>query len=167
MALILIVNFILQSTVFQHISVMGVMPDTALVLVVSLGIFTGKERGAVIGAAAGMLQDIVYGKPVGITAFSYMAIGYFVGETGGKVFKERLVVPVVITAGATLVKYSVNIFFNYVLGVSTQVFMYIRNYLPVELLYNCIVSALLYRVLYAAYNGKIVKRKPRIKRKGR
>ena len=49
-ALILILNFILQSTVFQYIAVMGVKPDTALAIVVALSTFMG-EAGALVGAA--------------------------------------------------------------------------------------------------------------------
>ena len=147
-ALMLLVNFILQSTVFQYIAIMGIMPDSALVIVVAVAILIGNRRGVIVGAAAGIMQDIVYGKPVGITALSYMLTGYFVGEYSGKVFKERLVVPVFFTAGATLLKYFIGIFFSYVLGVPIIISVYIRHYIPVELIYNCAVSAFLYRALY-------------------
>ena len=164
-ALVLLVNFILQSTVFQHISILGIMPDTALSIVVALGTLTDKRRGTIIGAAAGMMQDVVYGKPVGITALSYMLTGYIAGEYSGKVFKEHLVVPVVFTAGATLLKYFISIFFNYVLGVPTRLPVYIQHYIPVELIYNCAVSALLYRALYLVYNRASSKLSIRIKKR--
>lgn len=166
-ALILMVNFILQSTVLQFIAILGVMPDTALAIVVALGIFTGNEQGALIGATAGLLQDIVFGKPVGITALSYMLIGYIVGENSGKVFKEHMVVPLIFTAVATLIKYITVVFFNYVLGVPTSIPNYIGFYLPIEVIYNCVVSVLLYKVLYRASKRKTIKERLRIKRKGR
>ncbi len=164
-ALMLLVNFILQSTVFQYIAIMDIMPDFALVIVVAVSILIGNRRGAVVGATAGIIQDIVYGKPVGITALSYMLAGYIVGEYSGRVFKERLVVPVFFTAGATLLKYFISIFFNYVLGVPTGIPVYIRHYIPVELIYNCAVSALLYRVLYLALNRSTTL--PRVRAKKR
>ncbi|HOO11512.1 MAG TPA: rod shape-determining protein MreD [Bacillota bacterium] len=164
-ALMLLVNFIMQSTVFRYIAIMGIMPDSALVMVVAVSILIGNRRGAVVGAAAGIMQDIVYGKPVGITTLSYMLTGYIVGEYSGKVFKERLVVPVFFTAGATLLKYFIVIFFNYVLGVPTGIPVYIRHYIPVELIYNCAVSALLYRALYLAFNRDSTQ--PRVRAKKR
>ncbi len=164
-ALMLLVNFILQSTVFQYITIMDIMPDFALVIVVAVSILIGNRRGAVVGATAGIIQDIVYGKPVGITALSYMLAGYIVGEYSGRVFKERLVVPVFFTAGATLLKYFISIFFNYVLGVPTGIPVYIRHYIPVELIYNCAVSALLYRALYLALNRSTTL--PRVRAKKR
>jgi rod shape-determining protein MreD len=56
----LLVNFIMQSTVFRYIAIMGIMPDSALVMVVAVSILIGNRRGAVVGAAAGIMQDIVY-----------------------------------------------------------------------------------------------------------
>ena len=164
-ALILILNFILQSTVFQYIAVMGVKPDTALAIVVALGTFMGRERGALVGATAGMLQDIVFGKPVGITTLSYMLTGYILGENSGKVFKEHMVVPLIFTAGATVVKYIILVFFNYVLGIDTPILTYLRYFLPVEMVYNCIVSMILYRFLFALFFRKNMKDRLKIKRK--
>ncbi|MDD3851268.1 MAG: rod shape-determining protein MreD [Bacillota bacterium] len=164
-ALVLILNFILQSTVFQYIAVMGVKPDTALAIVVALGTFMGKERGALIGATAGMLQDTIFGAPVGITTLSYMLTGYIVGENSDKVFKEHLVVPLIFTAGATLIKYVIVIFFNYALGIQTPILTYIRHFLPIEMLYNCVVSMVLYRFLFALFSRKSHKDRLKMKRK--
>jgi len=49
---IVIFNFILQSTIIPHIAVLGVVPNTALIIVVSLAILNGKREGAVVGIIA-------------------------------------------------------------------------------------------------------------------
>ena len=68
------------------------------------------------------------------------------------------------TAGATLLKYFISIF-NYVLGVPTGIPVYIRYYIPVELIYNCAVSALLYGALYLVYNRDSTLPRVRAKRR--
>ncbi len=166
-ALILVINLILQSTVFQYIDLLGVKPDSAIVIVIALSTFLGKERGAIIGAAAGMLQDILFGKPLGIITLSYMLTGYLVGQNSDKVFKENLVVPMVFTAGATLLKYFISIFFNYALGIQTPVLKYIQQYLFIELIYNCIISIVVYRILYLAYNKRLAWNRLKLNKKKR
>lgn len=164
-ALILLLNIILQATVFQYIAVLGIKPDTAIAIVVALSTFLGKEYGMAVGAAAGMLQDIVFAKPVGITTLSYMLAGYFIGINSDKIFKEHMVVPLAFSAGATLLKYSIGIFFNYVLGVQIPLFDYIRQYLLIELIYNCLVSIVVYRALYLIYQKRFLRYRLRIKKK--
>lgn len=149
--LILVLNFVLQSTVFHHIGIMGIKPDTALALVVSLSILLGKERGAMVGIAAGLLQDALFGSPVGIAMLSYMLVGYLVGENSAKVFKEHLVVPLIFTAGATVFKYGIIMFFNYVLGIQFPMLIYLGRFLPLEMVYNCIISIITYRFLFILF----------------
>jgi rod shape-determining protein MreD len=164
-ALILVFNIILQSTVFQYIAVLGIRPDSAIAIVVALSTFLGKEYGMIIGVAAGMMQDIVFSRPVGITALSYMLIGYLVGSNSDKIFKENLVVPLAFSAGATLLKYFIGIFFDYVLGIPISLLIYIQQYLLIELVYNCAISIVIYKALYWVYGRKLLKDGLRIKRK--
>lgn len=164
-AFVLMLNIILQSTVFQYIAIRGVKPDTAIAIIVALSTFLGKEYGMVIAIAAGMLQDILFAVPVGITALAYMPAAYLIGANNDKIFKENFVVPLAFTAGVTLLKYCVVMFFNYVLGIEIQLLKYINQYLLIELVYNCAVSVVIYKVLYWVYRRKSMDDGLNIKRK--
>lgn len=147
-AIIVILNFILQSTVFQYIAILGIKPDTALIIVVSFGIILGKKSGSFVGIAAGLLQDIVFGSPVGVTTLVYFLTGYIAGENSNRVFKEHAVVPLIFTASATILKYIIGMFFGYALGIEPPAVTYMIRYLPVETIYNCLFSLIIYRLLF-------------------
>ncbi len=149
---------------FQYIAVIGIKPDTALAIVVALGILMGKKEGVIIGIVAGLIQDTLFGSPLGIITLSYMLIGYLAGENSIKVFKEHLIVPLIFTAVATVIKYIVLIFFDYALGFEPPLIVYIGHYLPVELVYNCIVSVIIYKFLLLLFERKKLKGGLRIKK---
>lgn len=166
-AIILFLNLILQCTVFQYIAIMGVKPDTALVIVVSLGILMGARRGVTIGIAAGLLQDILFGSPLGVVTLSYMLIGYLAGENSTKVFKEHMIVPLIFTVIATVMKYIILIFFGYALGVRPRLVLYIKDYMLVELVYNCVVSIVIYKFLLLLFERKRLRGGLAVKKKRR
>lgn len=162
--MIVAINFILGATFYPHIAVFGVKPDVTLVIVVSLALLEGKNMGIAVGTAAGLLQDIVFGKPVGITALSYMISGYLVGVNSEKIFKENLIVPVVFTACTTIVKYVLTVFFHYILHMNPSLGFYIRSAIFPELIYNCVISVFVYKGLHMILHKRFVEEGFRIRR---
>jgi rod shape-determining protein MreD len=93
---------ILQATVMPLFAVNGIKPDLLLIIVVSTGLLTGKERGIGIGFFCGLLQDLVSGSSFGINILAKMATGYVCGIVERKVFKEYIFLPVIALVFATL-----------------------------------------------------------------
>jgi len=162
--LIVVFNFIFESSLFQHIAIFGVKPDISLVIITSVAVLQGKDMGIITGAASGMLQDIVFGKPIGITSFSYMIAGYVTGLNSEKIFKENLIVPVIFTAVATLIRYTFTILFHYIIHLDLSLFVYLKNAVLPELVYNCIISVFIYKGLQVLFQKKFIKEEFRIKR---
>ncbi len=71
MALIIIGNFILQSTVFSQISIFGVVPNTGLIIIVTIALLKGRRIGGVVGLLVGLLQDIIFSPVIGVNGFIY------------------------------------------------------------------------------------------------
>jgi rod shape-determining protein MreD len=58
---------------------MDVGPDLLLLVVLSVGLRNGFETGAIIGAAAGYLRDLITGSPLGMFMLAYLVIGAAAG----------------------------------------------------------------------------------------
>lgn len=142
--LIIVANLILQSTLLQYFKIYNVLPNTALILVISFAMYSGKNKGAIIGLCVGILQDIIFGRVIGLNAFVYMLIGYFVGLINRKVFKDNLLIPVALTAVGTVLYETVNMLFLYFLKYRIELFNVFKKMLVVEVLYNSIFSILIY-----------------------
>ncbi|MBM7613580.1 rod shape-determining protein MreD [Alkaliphilus hydrothermalis] len=156
--LVIIVNLILQSTLLQYFKIYNVLPNTALILVISFSMYSGKNQGAIIGLSVGMLQDIIFGRIVGLNAFVYMLIGYFVGLINRKVFKDNLLIPVALTAVGTVLYETVNMLFLCFLKYRIELFNVFKKMLVVEVLYNSIFSILIYIYVSKLFQTKKKKR---------
>ena len=80
LAIVLFLNLILQSTVLQHIAIIGIVPNTALIIILSMALLRGSTEGAAVGLFAGLLQDLFFGSSIGYYAFLGLVTGYIAGK---------------------------------------------------------------------------------------
>ncbi|SNS35230.1 rod shape-determining protein MreD [Anaerovirgula multivorans] len=149
--IIIIVNFILQSTVLKYTSIYNIIPNTSLILVVCFAINSDKKKGALIGFIIGILQDIIFGKILGLNALIYMLMGYLITLANKNIFKENYIIPFLFTVLGTVSYYIFGTFFIYFLGFNMDFFNIFKNMLIMEVLYNAIISIFVYKYVYKIY----------------
>lgn len=98
-----IVSLSVQGSVLALASPGGVHPDFLLLLVVALALLSDVRRGAVLGLAAGLLQDIMFSAPLGFFGIGKMLIGALAGMMSREIYKDFLPAPVLIVTVLTLV----------------------------------------------------------------
>ncbi|MFA5525133.1 MAG: rod shape-determining protein MreD [Tissierellales bacterium] len=150
-AIIVLVNFILQSTILQYISIFGVIPNTSLILIVCISILAGKKTGSILGLILGFLQDMFFYDVIGIHALIYFIIGYTIGLTDKKVFKENLFLPFIFTALSTISFHLIYYIFMYFQSISIDLIVFFRNIVIIEMVYNSILSIFFYKQLLKLY----------------
>ena len=91
--IIVFANFVLQSTLLPQVAIVGVTPDTALVLIVSYSILRGEVEGALFGLFTGLVQDISSGLFVGVFALLGFVTGYVCGKPFKDFFKNNYFLP--------------------------------------------------------------------------
>ncbi len=112
LSLVLVVVLTVQTTWLADLRPFGVTGDLLLLLAVAAGLVAGPERGAVVGFIAGMAMDLVLLTPFGLSALTYLAVGYVVGTVHAGVLRSAPWIPVVVTFVAT----AVGVVFYVVLG---------------------------------------------------
>ena len=100
--LVIILNLIIQSTILPYFSIMGVVPNTSLVLLVLISLAKGKVYGSVSGLIIGMLQDIMFSVTLGINSLIYFLIGYFIGFIEDTFARDNIINPIIFTASSTM-----------------------------------------------------------------
>ena len=103
-AIILLGNGILQTTLFPFLQIMGIQPDTLMVLVSCFGLLGGSYYGLLTGLFGGLLQDILYGGSVGSSALLYMVIGYLMGLFYDRIFVGKVLIPAFLVFSGSLLK---------------------------------------------------------------
>lgn len=149
-AIIVLLCFLLQTTMFHHIALADEVPNLILIIVVAIGYMRGRKEGIYIGISCGLLLDLTYGcnNLVGLLALLYLFIGYFAGICNEIYYKDDLTVPIIVIAISDFV-YNFGIYvFTFLLRGRLDVFYYIRRIILPELVYTLLIAVVLYKFLH-------------------
>lgn len=79
--LIVLTAAVLQTTLFPSLTLLGFRPDLLLLVVLAMALRDGPVSGAVLGASAGLVTDLLVSQaPLGLGVLVFAAIGYGVGQ---------------------------------------------------------------------------------------
>jgi len=138
----------------HSIAIFEVVPNTAILIIVSYAILRGDIEGAFTGFFAGLLQDIFFGRYIGLNAFLYMTAGFICGKPFRDFYRESFLTPLFLSGVATLCYEIAFYFTNYFFRARLDFLYYLnRNILP-GTVYTLIMSIPLYRIVYAI-NAKL------------
>lgn len=149
MAVIVIICYILQSTVFQVISLANVVPNLLLIITVAAGYMRGRVEGLVTGLFCGLLVDITSGGIIGLCALFYMVIGYLNGLCNKIYYKDDFTIPFVLVAASDLTYSLLYYIFEFLLRGKTELFFYFRRIMLPQMVYTVLISVLLYKLLHS------------------
>ena len=102
LAAVLVVAVLLQSTVLAGLRLAGVRPDLLVLAVVAVAMASDATTGAAFGFATGLVADLLFDLPVGVSALVYTATGFAVGTVRVYVTSHRPLVHLVLVAAASL-----------------------------------------------------------------
>jgi len=151
---IIILALVIQTTIFTAWPIFVVIPDLILVLVVLFSLINGPGFGAKFGFLAGLGLDLFVGELIGLHALTKMVIGAVVGLLALRFYKENYVVPLISVLVATIADQLLSGLGMAFFGVTVPVKYLLEQILLPLLLYNGVLSLLLYVRLYY-FNKKI------------
>ena len=152
--LLLILNMILQSTLFQHAAIMSVLPNTALLIVVSYAILRGDVEGALVGFFAGLLQDLFFGRYLGFYAACGTLTGFVCGKPFKDFFRENYLLPIPLVAISMLATELAFYVFHFLLLGQTDLWYYFHKIILPETVYTTFLAIPVYRLVYGL-NGRL------------
>jgi rod shape-determining protein MreD len=102
LAAVLVVAVLLQSTVLAELRLAGVRPDLLVLAVVAVAMASDATTGAAFGFVTGLVADLLFDLPVGVSALVYTATGFAVGAVRVYVTSHRPLVHLVLVGAASL-----------------------------------------------------------------
>ncbi|TMI77938.1 MAG: rod shape-determining protein MreD [Bacillati bacterium ANGP1] len=91
----------LQTTWLAGAGIGGAVPDPLIILIMIVGLFHGPEEGAVFGAGAGLLEDVVTGAPLGLAMLADLCVGFAAGLGVRIIYMENVWLPLLGAAALT------------------------------------------------------------------
>lgn len=146
--LIILISFLLQSTVFQTLSIGSISPNLMIIVVSSFGFMGGKKEGMAVGFFCGLLEDIFFGRLLGMHAMIYMYIGYANGYFNHIFYGDDIKLPISLISVSELV-YGLGTYLIMFLMRSRFAFSYyMRSIILPELVYTLIMTLVFYRLIF-------------------
>lgn len=144
--IIILINIVFQSSILPYLTLFGFMPNTGLVLIVIIALRQGKYYGGFFGLGLGLIQDILFGQAIGVNALIFFILGYTIGLIQDVLDIENIIIPILSSAlGTIFYNFSFYIIMFFLSrDVPTEVMM--KNVFSLEILYNVILAALVYKL---------------------
>lgn len=144
----IIICFVLQSSLYQFISLANVMPNLLLILVVSTAYMRGRMTGMAVGFFSGLLVDIQFGSLIGVYALLMMLIGYVAGFANKIYSKDDYTLPLLFIAVGDFVYQFLYYIIEFLIRGRLDFLYYLRTLILPEIIYTVAVSVILYKLLH-------------------
>lgn len=144
----IIICFVLQSSLYQFISLAGAMPNLLIILVVSNAYMRGRTTGMVLGFLSGLLIDILFGNVIGLYAMLMLLIGYIVGFTNKIYLRDDFTLPLIFIALADFTYQFLYYVFEFLLRGKLNFFYYFRTIILPEIIYTVAAATIIYKLLH-------------------
>jgi rod shape-determining protein MreD len=147
LAAVVVAAALLQSTVLAELRLAGVRPDVLVLSVVAVAMASGPTSGAVFGFSAGLVADLLFDLPVGVSALVYTAVGFAVGTVRLYVTSHRPLVHLALVGAASLASVWCSGLLLRVFDLSS--WEAVARSAPLVALYNLLLAPFVYPVVRA------------------
>ncbi|MEE0418551.1 MAG: rod shape-determining protein MreD [Lachnospiraceae bacterium] len=160
MIILVLLCFLLQSTVMPAISIASIAPNCLLILTVSFALMRGKKEGMFVGFFGGLLIDLFFGNVLGFYTLLYTYVGYVNGFCYHIFYDDDIKMPILLIAASNLACSILTYVFQFLLRGRIDFFFYLKRIIIPEVIYTMILTMLCYRLLYKL-NRKLEKAEQR------
>ena len=145
--ILIIVSFILQTTVFRALDFGEVTPNLLLILVAGTGFIKGDRAGLLTGFFSGLLVDIFFGSFIGFYALIYMYLGFIVGKFHEIFFSQNLSIPIIFITITDFIFGFICYVLMFLFRTKFDIGYYMTSVIIPEMVYTAIVSIFFYPII--------------------
>lgn len=146
-AVLIILCFVLQSTVFRSLAFAGIVPNLMVILTSSFGFMRGENEGLVIGFFSGILCDIFFGDVLGFYALIMMYIGFINGKFNRIFYPEDIKLPLVLIIISDISYSMICYVLLFLLQGKFNFLFYFTNVILPEAVYTILITCILYPII--------------------
>lgn len=145
--LIILICFLLESTVFHNLTFASISPNLMIIITSSFGFMRGQKEGMTVGFICGLFVDLFWGNLFGFHMLIYTIIGYLNGAFKRLFYDDDIVLPIVLI-GASELFYGLIIYAClYMLQGDFSFGNYLSLIILPELVYTILVTLILYQII--------------------
>lgn len=145
--LTVLILFILQTSIFNYISLGGIMPDLLLILVCVYGFMRGETDGLMAGFFCGLLTDVFFMNFIGFYTLIYMFTGFVIGIFHEYYYAEDIIIPISTIVISDFIISGLKYIFLFLLNGRFDFQYYFVHIILAEAIYTTGVAIILYPLL--------------------
>ena len=130
--------FIVQSSLLQNVSILGVAPNLLLLLTIALSFLFNERYGMIFGIIFGLISDLLFSQVIGVSALSYFLVALSVSSIKKYLYRDNIFSILFISAVGT-------IFYNALVWSISSIFggdigpLYALYKQPIAVVYNSLI----------------------------
>lgn len=145
--LIVLVCFLLESTVFHNLTFASISPNLMIIVVSSFGFMRGQKTGMTVGFFSGLLVDLFWGSMLGFHMLIFTIIGYLNGSFQRLFYDDDIKLPIILI-GASEIVYSLIMYgCMYMLQGDFLFGNYLYRIILPELVYTILITLVFYQII--------------------
>lgn len=146
-AILIIVSFLLQSTISTYFALGDITPNIMIILTTSIALIRGNTEGMVVGFFSGLMLDVLYSNYLGIYALIYLVLGFIFGFFNKIYYQEDITLPIILIALSDFM-YGICIYvFFFLINGRFEFFYYFQKIILPETVYTVIIAIFSYRIV--------------------
>ena len=147
MVLLILIVYLIQSTMIRILPMGGVAPNLLIILTSCFGFMRGKKDGMFVGFLSGIIIDVLFGNLIGFYALIYMIIGYLNGFFASIFYPEDIKLPVALITSSELVYYFLVYVFRFLIQGKIRFGYYFLHIILPEIVYTIFVTIIIYKII--------------------
>ncbi len=150
-----ILSVLLQSTIFEKLSIAEVKPDLILVMIILIGITQGKKQAMKVGLIFGICLDVYFGRSFGFNALILAFCGYLSGIRTKNLNNENLLLPILYTSVISFIAVLLNITISLIGGINISSKLLNIYAIIFFVIFNSAFAVLLYGLSYQSLTNGV------------
>ncbi len=142
--LLILLSYLLQTSVLGMLPFIQTTPNLLLVITFSIGLLRGKEEGMITGAFCGLFLDLMSGGYLGFYGLIYMYIGFMCGLLYQHIDVDIPLVPIVLCFVCQALYHFYIFIFRFLLRGRLGIGAYLNNIILPELVLTTVIGIFLY-----------------------
>lgn len=144
---IILICFLLESTVFPSLSFASVTPNLMIIVTSSFGFMRGKKEGMMVGFISGLLIDIMFSDLIGFYTLIYTVLGYANGFFRKIFYDDDIKLPLILIAASDFLQGNIICIFMFIMRSRFHYFYYLKYIIIPELIYTILITLILYQII--------------------
>lgn len=155
--IISILFVIIQHSIIWRFPILGYVPDIVFVYIVCFSLVRNEVESIAVALFTGIIRDSFFPGIFGISTIIYILTAYLVGIIQKRIYRDSIIVPILINFFSTYLKGFISFAYFYLLSYKYDLSKFAFEVNIVESLYNSIISIFIYKIILKYNDSKLLK----------